>query len=99
VQPKQSLTLIDLATKIQRTFTVHEDDQRFVEEESFHWLTPRYLFFEGSPRPAVIDARTLKMSYLHSDFKGSLTFSPDFTWAIRSTDGDHEIAPVTVPTP
>ncbi len=97
LHPHERVNIVDVATGQTRTFTFHEDDQRSADEHSVQWINPRFLLF-GARRQAVIDARTLKMSYLADAADAPwFQFDPDFRWAITAVDNSLKIGQVEVP--
>jgi hypothetical protein len=98
--PRKQLDVREVASGRLRTFTFHEDDRRFAEDESaFEWLGPRYIRFDAQ-RPGFINARTMKLSYLprannasttqrndDGDDAPHFTYSPDFRWAVTRGGG------------
>ncbi len=86
---KESVEVIDVASGASRTFTFHEDDRRFAIEGNLSWLDSRYIKFDAL-RPSFIDTLTMKYGYLPTPQKGaddrSYSYSPDFKWAITTTE-------------
>jgi hypothetical protein len=80
---QEALDITDVATGRKRRFTFHEDDRRFVHDEEFEWVSPRFLLLRLD-RLAFLDAVTLKMSYPLPGKAPSPShrFSPDFRWVI-----------------
>jgi hypothetical protein len=77
---------------------LHADDQYEGIDWSFSWLDARFVLFRG-PHLAVIDSRTLKLSYLPREIDDAerFKFSPDFAWVwVQEADGIH-LGRVTVP--
>jgi hypothetical protein len=96
--PGRKLDVLDIHSGRLRTFTFHEDDRRFAEDEwSLEWLSPRYIRFDAQ-RPGFIDVRTMKLSYLprvagaandesaggdgEEEDKPYFRYSPDFAWGV-----------------
>lgn len=99
VEGKDKLTIRNIKTSQTRSFVFHEDDRRFVNEESIQWVSPRYLLLHLN-RLAIIDVQTMKMSYplATKDESRSHTFSPDFKWVLwqKPEDGLY-VSPVIMP--
>jgi hypothetical protein len=102
---KDDFVVTDLVDGKQKRFIFHEDDRRFIGEESIGWISPRYLKFNGQ-RLALIDVTTMKMSFPASAANkkiGSNTykFSPDFRWVLYQGEGAEGeglfLAPVEMP--
>jgi hypothetical protein len=91
----EKIDIVDLSSQQIRTFSFHEDDQRFAEAESLRWLSPRFIEFP-TVRPGVIDAQTLKHSYF-ADADQHFTFSADFRWAAVTKDKQIHIGRVVLP--
>jgi hypothetical protein len=95
----ESLTITDVETGAKRSFTFHEDDRRYVNEDGFRWVSPRYLLLDLG-RLAFLDVQTLKMSSPlgKKDQSGGHTFSSDFKWVVwqKAEDGLY-VSPVVVP--
>jgi hypothetical protein len=87
VQGKERLSFTQLAAQ-PREFVFHPYDRQYVYDEGvFSWADSRYLVFQGD-RTALIDSQTLKMNFVspkESPF-GSVSFSPDFKWALANKD-------------
>jgi hypothetical protein len=98
VEEKGKLTITNVKTGLKRIFTFHEDDRRFVHEQGFQWVTPRYLLMHLN-RLAFLDIQTLKMSYPleKKNESHSHTFSPDFKWVLwRNSDDGLYVSPVVM---
>ena len=99
VEGTESLTITDVKTNAKRSFKFHEDDRRYVTEDGFQWVSPRYLRLDLG-RLAFLDIQTLKMSYplATKDPSAGHTFSPDFKWVVwqKPEDGLY-VSPVVVP--
>jgi hypothetical protein len=102
---KEDLIVTDTGDGKQHRFTFHEDDRRFVGSESIHWVTPRYLQFNGQ-RLALIDVTTMKMCFPASGDgvklgSAAYRFSPDLRLVLYQGNGiDDEglyLAPVETP--
>jgi len=109
--PGVQLDVHNAATGRARTLKFHEDDRGFAKaEEAFTWLSPRYIRFDAQ-RTALIDAQTMKMSFLAgdepSDGAGArggddtkptyFSFSPGFEWAVTRKGEQLFIGRVIVP--
>ena len=99
VEGTESLTITDVKTGAKRSFTFHEDDRRYVNEDGFRWVSPRYVLLDLG-RLAFLDVQALKMSYPlgKKDASAGHTFSPDFKWVVwqKPEDGLY-VSPVVVP--
>jgi hypothetical protein len=83
VREKEKLIITDVGSGQVREFQFHPSDRKSLYAESVSWVSPRYLFFQGS-RPAILDADTLTMSFLFARDSGfrSVEFTPDFKLAL-----------------
>lgn len=100
VEGKDKLTITDVNTRQVRSIAFHEDDLRFVYDECFQWVSPRYLLLHLD-RLIFLDVQTMKMSYplARKDDSRGHTFSPDFKWILwqKPDDGLHISAVVMPP--
>lgn len=99
VEGKDRLTITDVKTRQVRSLVFHEDDHRFVHEEGFEWVSPRYLLLHLN-RLVFLDVQTMKMSYPlgKEDESRSHTFSPDFRWVLwQEPDGGLHLSTVVIP--
>jgi hypothetical protein len=102
LHPKTSLDVMDLAAGTTRTFKFNPDDQQFAVDDSFVWLSPRYVRFE-TPHEAFIDVATMKMGYLPTlkTEDGSedqwFQYSQDFKWAMMMTKTGWSVGRVVTP--
>jgi hypothetical protein len=80
---KEKLTVTEVKSGKRQVFAFHEDDQRYVEEGCFEWVSPRYLKL-ALGKLSFLDVRTMKMNYpaAKGDERTGYTFSPDFRWAL-----------------
>lgn len=96
---KEELTINEKASGHTRTFLFHQDDRRFVSDDCFQWVSPRYLLLRLN-RLAFFDVLTMKMSYPipKNDESAMHTFSSDFQWVLwqKPEDGLY-VSPVLVP--
>ena len=78
-------------------FNFHEYDQRYAEEGSLEWVSPRYLLFHTS-RPAFINADTLKMNFPlpKDDATAPELFAPDFSFVIADRDNGLYIGKISL---
>jgi hypothetical protein len=99
VERKDKLTITEVKTGQTRTFNFHEDDRRFAHEESFQWVSPRYLHLHLD-RLAFLDVQTMKMSYplVKKDESQSHTFSKDFKWVLwQQPEVGLYVSPIVLP--
>jgi len=78
-------------------FNFQEYDQRFAQEGSLEWASPRYLLFHAS-RPAFINADTLKMNFPlpKADATEPELFTPDFSFVIAHRDNGLYIGKISL---
>ena len=98
VEGNDKLTITTVKTGEKQSFTFHEDDRRFVDDECFQWVSPRYLLLHLN-LPAFLAVQSMKMSYPlpRQDETHSHSFSPDFQWVVwqKPNDGIY-LGPVVI---
>src|SRR5262249_26873736 len=95
---KESLLLTDVANHQTRQFIFHPYDRENVYEDSFKWVSPGFLSFEGQ-QAALINAQTLKMNFPVPKTSGValIEFSPNFKLALGARDDGPYLGKVMLP--
>jgi hypothetical protein len=91
IHPNNSMEIQRPDGSTQGRFVFHPDDAHFATADSLSWCGSQYLLFKAR-YPAVIDATTMKMSYLPDEFAANtqFEFSSDFNRAaVEEKDGLH----------
>ncbi len=82
-----TLTVTTLATKAARTFNVHDDERRTLEEPCASFADARFLLFGVEPY-GLIDTRTMKLSYPIAEREkfDTVHFDPTLRYAVGARD-------------
>lgn len=94
------LVVTDVASKKSRTLEFQPADHRWVETDSFAWVSPRYLTFHAN-RMTLVDTDTMQLSFPQPEGDRSLVqFSDDFQRVlVVDVEGAMQLGRVVLPDP
>lgn len=98
IRPREALLIRDCGSGAERALEFHPSDRRHVRLGNFEWMGDDHLLFEAE-RPAIIDARSLRLSYpLPADAPETrLLPSPDLRWVLAPCDDGVHVGRVIMP--
>lgn len=78
------LVIVDVATGLETSFDVHEDDRKACEHGCVRWANDRYLEYRGNAQ-GFLDTRTGKLNAVPGlEGAGACTYSADFNWVVEN---------------